>query len=157
MAIPQEEIIKNEIERLSNELQENEEYNRLISELKEYEQLASETQNKMNELPLIIEINDLYRQLESLPPEEETGTEVEYRSDDKNIVERIENATTLNELDVPMYGLTVHEYMILYEKMKELDPDHSDFYESKLLELDKIRPDDIHRLNYIINPYGNPL
>lgn len=157
MAIPQEELIKQEIERLSKELQSDEQYNELTAELNEYEQLASETHNKINELPLMIQINDLYRQLEALPPEEETGTEIEYRSDDKNIIERIENATTLNELDVPMYGLTVHEYMLLYEKMKELDPEHSEFYDSKLSDLTDIRPEDIHRLNYIINPYGNPL
>lgn len=76
---------------------------------------------------------------------------IEYRSDNKNIIKAIENLTEKDDVEVPPWGLTVHEYMLLYKKLYLLGINKK-LMKEKLDYLDTIRSDDENRLNYVIQP-----
>lgn len=76
---------------------------------------------------------------------------IEYRSDNKNIIKAIENLTEEDNVEVPPWGLTVHEYMLVYKKLYLLGVNKK-LMKEKLDYLDTIRPDDENRLNYVIQP-----
>lgn len=76
---------------------------------------------------------------------------IEYRSDNKNIIKAIENLTEKDDVEVPPWGLTVHEYMLVYKKLYLLGINKK-LMKEKLDYLDTIRPDDENRLNYVIQP-----
>lgn len=76
---------------------------------------------------------------------------IEYRSDNKNIIKAIENLTEEDNVEVPPWGLTVHEYMLVYKKLYLLGIKKG-LMKEKLDYLDTIRPDDENRLNYVIQP-----
>lgn len=76
---------------------------------------------------------------------------IEYRSDNKNIIKVIENLTEEDNVEVPPWGLTVHEYMLVYKKLYLLGINKK-LMKEKLDYLDTIRPDDENRLNYVIQP-----
>lgn len=76
---------------------------------------------------------------------------IEYRSDNRNIIKAIENLTEEYNVEVPPWGLTVHEYMLVYKKLYLLGVNKK-LMKEKLDYLDTIRPDDENRLNYVIQP-----
>lgn len=76
---------------------------------------------------------------------------IEYRSDNKNIIKAIENLTEKDDVEVPPWGLTVHEYMLVYKKLYLLGINKK-LMKEKLDYLDTIRSDDENRLNYVIQP-----
>lgn len=76
---------------------------------------------------------------------------IEYRSDNKNIIKAIEHLTEDDNIEVPPWGLTIHEYMLVYKKLYLLGI-KKDLMKEKLDYLDTIRPHDENRLNYVIQP-----
>lgn len=75
----------------------------------------------------------------------------EYRNDSKGFKEMIATAKNPSDIIVPSWGWTIHEYLVAFEKLKEMGV-NPELMDEKIKELEEMRPDDPYRLHYIIQP-----